>query len=644
MGLTVLPQYELGGVDSRSNPLNFPRNRCLRCLNWDVTEAATLVLRWGYAVTNQQAALGSRPVNFISYKKLDGTKQVVLFDGSAPKTMALSTGAVTNPTIRGTAFASAAKGSFVFVNNRLHYYNGTDKKFFDGTTWRDIGVRSPSGAEAAAVNAALSGGAGVLPASTVGGSQPGYQLWMAYYNPTTGDISDAVKIGARLVPGSPKNIDLTGLPNLSGVDTELVKLIGRTADGGSVAYAAADTAGNWFTVANAATTATLNVSEIDGNAEMPSRNSQPRAFDKVALAGDYVWGNENGSATIYRSGNSLLKRQGVFPGNPEACFAANDIETFPPNSAVSCIAEYNQDPWVFSRQDMAILSVDQQGNMFWDGPWHIGCAGQRAFAKGPDGPYWLSGDKQLCTMTAQGPVPISSEYEAALLSKIGPGFIGESEVKYIRDVAKGLDRLHISCIDANGVPFQVIHDFKLRDERSPFGQGREQAYKGVLSLLHSIEAIRDNDDALKIWAGGLDGRLYELYNGNKDNASEYSADLVLLINGGGKRVSAPEIYWYGDQNVVMSIGKRLKTSLDPAAQFTFEVLDKEAVVPEGENDYFWKAKLKSPEIRNAYLRIQLDSHSADGTLDLNSPPHLPLENYGRVYVALAGVGSQRDTV
>jgi hypothetical protein len=436
MGLT-LPQFEFGGVDSRSNPLNLPRNRSLRCLNWDITEDGHLQLRYGYAVTNQGTASAARIVNFCSYKKLDGTRLLVFFDGTTPKTMNLATGVVTTPTVKGTAFASAAKGVFFFVNNRLFFFNGTDKKFFDGTYWRDIGIRSITSVEAAAVATALSAGAGVLPASTVGGSQPGYDFYVAIYNPTTGDIGNAVKVGTRLVPGSVKNIDFTGLPNLSGEDTEWVKLILRTGDGGSVAYACADAAGNWFTIANAATTGTMNVSEIDGDAEAPSRNSQPSAFDKACLAGDFVYGNASGSATIYRSGNAALKRQGTFPGNPEACFAANDIETFPPNDALSCLVAPGQDPWCFSLTASAVLVTDLQGNMYWDGPWPIGCAGQRAFCKGPDNGYWVSGEKQLCTMTSDGPVSISSEYEAALLAKIGDAYLSETESRMGQASRKG---------------------------------------------------------------------------------------------------------------------------------------------------------------------------------------------------------------
>jgi hypothetical protein len=42
---------------------------------------------------------------------------------------------------------------------------------------------------------------------------------------------------------------------------------------------------------------------------------------------------------------------------------------------------------------------------------------------------------------------------------------------------------------------------------------------------------------------------------------------------------------------------------------------------------------------HAYLLLQLTSHPADGSVGLNSPPHIPLETYGRVWLVspLAGV-------
>jgi hypothetical protein len=643
MGLVARELYQFGGVDSRSNPLNLPSDRCLRCLNWIITEAGNLQLRYGYAVTNQNAAAANRIVNFANYKTLDGTRRVVFFDGATAKTMLLSSGAVSAPTVKGTAFASSAKGTFVFVNNRLQFANGTDMKWFDGTNWRNIGVRPPTAGEAAAVTTVLAGTAAPgVAASSVGGSQPGYQFWMAYYNPTTGDVGNALKIGSRLVPTSAKDITISSLPDLSGVDTELVKLIFRTGDGGEVAYACADTSGNWYTVANATTSGTMTFAGIDGNAEAPQRNDLPPTFQRMCLAGDFIFGNPANSATIYKSGFFALKRSGTFVGNPENCFASNDTETFPTNQALSGFFEENNDLWCFSLTAMAILVSDiTTGVGGWQGPWNIGLAGDRASCKTDYGRFWVSGDKQLCTMGPNGPISVSGEYERALLSKIGDANLSVVETKYLKDVSKDIDHIDINCLDSNGTPFHVIHDFKLKDSRSPLGQAYERSYQSLLSTTHSIEQIRDNSDRMRIWAGASDGKLYELNSGDNDNGSEYSADLITIMNAGKKRPKLAYIAWNGDGNAAVSIGATLKTTTSTGDDFSFEAIETETM-PGGEDDYFYRAQIDK-EMRNLFARFQLASHSSTGTLALNTIPHVPVENYGRIYAALALVGEERGT-
>src|SRR2546430_14975006 len=60
--------------------------------------------------------------------------------GTTLKQLDTSTNTVTTPATRGAAVASSAKGAGYFANNRFHYGNGTDQKWFDGTTWRDNGI------------------------------------------------------------------------------------------------------------------------------------------------------------------------------------------------------------------------------------------------------------------------------------------------------------------------------------------------------------------------------------------------------------------------------------------------------------------------------------------------------------------------
>ena len=55
MSQKVMEFYEFGGVDSRSNPLNMPSNRSLRCKNWVPLRSGNLMLRWGYSRIAQYA-------------------------------------------------------------------------------------------------------------------------------------------------------------------------------------------------------------------------------------------------------------------------------------------------------------------------------------------------------------------------------------------------------------------------------------------------------------------------------------------------------------------------------------------------------------------------------------------------------------
>ena len=50
--------FSFGGVDSRSNPTNYPPNRALRCVNWSPQESGRLLLRGGYSVPTGPTADG----------------------------------------------------------------------------------------------------------------------------------------------------------------------------------------------------------------------------------------------------------------------------------------------------------------------------------------------------------------------------------------------------------------------------------------------------------------------------------------------------------------------------------------------------------------------------------------------------------
>lgn len=842
--LRPFEQIDAGGVDSRSNPINLPRNRALRCLNWVPKEAGFWELRWGYSSVTVSTASVSAISGIFPYRTLDGHKYVLFMQGTALKTLDTATGTVTTPTVQGAAVASSARGMGAFANNRFHYGNGTDQKWFDGAVWRDSGlpaltftqvksvtvtegVRELKAAEASSVTLtpaaggsfpadALTGhlmyvvifdvsnneigpatisvssgrvtvalnqkitvaampdlsavnvnwvkliagtidggnlawfftntstnivsctrvggtvtvvatGHGLttgdigiiagtvnfdgvypitvvnvntftfpftfggnntgavgtvkrivkaanatttvdvlaptqdtsyqvnqnvgLPASTIGGSNPGYQFYASIYNPTTGHIGNRIAIGGRaLQTGYRSNWRIAGLPDLSLIDGEWAILIGRTGDGAAVPYTCTDNAGNFLRTISAQVSITGNASSIDGSHEMPTRNGIiPAQCNMFCVAGDFVYAADTGSATLRRSGSLADDRAGIYTGRPEQSFAPNDIDTFPTGEPTTGLFEIDQEVFMGTLHDSA-LSVNLAGIQQWVGPWAVGIAGRRAGTKcGARGFFWVTGDKQLATFSQGVPVPVSEEYERAELSQIGDAFLSTVECVYYRNPGQNKDELRIEAQKADGTPYTIIHDFKLRDGGAPvslYGQGYASTYKGPLATAFTVAAVRDGNGALQVYAGASNGQLYQLYSGADDVGTQYDADLILLVNGGTQRPSVPFIDWYGDGKVNISVGKTLSTSLAAGAQFAFEALtptDNPASAVQGsEDDFRFRAELTRPEIQHIYVRFQLASHSADGNLNLNNPPHVPLENYGRIYELIPAAGDVRD--
>src|SRR5712664_341365 len=398
MALQPIEEVQFGGVDSRSNPINLPPTRLLRCLNWVPKQAGYLEQRWGYSTVSMSALTATAITGLIPFRKWDATKYVLMFQGLTWNQFAVASGTVSTPTIRGAAVASAARGNAYLFNNRIHYGNGTDQKFFDGVVWRDNGMRAPSTAEgAAATVAAGANDANGLAVAVLSG----YQFYMAYYNPVTGAVGNRIAIGARLAnTASTVDVAFTGLPNMSAVggnnsagDSEWQIVLGRTGDGALVPYVCVDSGNNWITVPNTATSFTLTSGLIDGNYELPTRNGIiPAAENMFAVIGDYIYAADPASPTIRISGSALDSRLNRFMGRPEQSWAGDDIETFPTAEAVNCLAEVDLEAFVATLTDCAILT-DLAGVRVWRGPWPKGAAGPRAKAKTDYGFFWVSGDK-----------------------------------------------------------------------------------------------------------------------------------------------------------------------------------------------------------------------------------------------------------
>lgn len=858
MALKPFEDLDFGGVDSRSNPLNMPPNRMLRCLNWVPRQAGHLELRWGYSTVSVSTVNNSAIHTLIPFQtQSPNTRYVIRFQGTTPYQVKISDGTVTSPTVRGAAFSSSSAGAYYTVAGRLHYGNGTDQKWFDGTTWRDNGLRALTSAEVAnivigegareltsseagAITATPAGGgtfaatiSGILfyvvifdvsaneqgpatisvgsgrvsltsnqqvnftglpnlssnnpnfvklfartgdgtssayfctntstaitscsrssttltvistghglstgdivvlsgttnfdsvyqitvvdantfnatlfqasgqnstGANTTGGTckrivsvanattsgtvsspaqdssilvndanrglaisasgltSPGYNFYVSIYNPNGGGhIGNRILVPTGRISSSNHrfNVRFTGLPDLSGTDSEWSIIIGRTGDAAAVPYTCADSAGNFFFTKSGQTAITLTTqgalaqSTSGQGVELPTRNGIiPSACDKFAVVGDYIYAADSISPTIRRSGSAISQRDNGFAGRYEQSWAPNDIDTFPTNDIPSCIAEVDLELFVASLTDCAILS-DAAGQLVWRGPWTKGCAGKRAFSKTDHGFFFLSGDKELCTFETGLPVAISEEYEAAELAQIGDAFLSTVELVYHRDAQLGIDQLRIEGRKSDGTPHTVIHDFRLQDQRSPFGQGYGSEFLGPLATSFTVCRLLDGNGHRQVWAGASNGQIYQMYSGANDAGTEYTSDAIFLVNSGALRIDIPTIDWYGDGNVTVSIGRTLKSNLNANSAFNFVPVTPQSDVAElvqgQEDNFLYRAQLspavESNDMLKTYIRFQLTSHSADGSLALNSPPHVPLETYGRVWEVIPQVGQERE--
>lgn len=836
-----------GGYDSRSNPLSFPPSRSLRCKNWVVKDSGAIELRNGFSTVTMSGSTSTASFHsLIPYTQYDDsgnqTPYAILGQGTQLRAMNILTGAVTSPTVRGAALASTASFNSYLANGKIHIGNGLDQKWFDGTTFRDNGLRSLTAAEVA--NVVLSFGVGELSAtqnSTIGlavsgtdsnfaaTSGIGFQIYVALFETTlnelgpatqfagsgritltatqhiavtnmpnnaatfpnivklvartgdsqaaayfctntsttivscsrsgttltviatghglsTGDVvilsgttnfdsmylvtvtdantftaslnalvsqnttgsnttggtckrvlsvaaastsvnivssaqdtsivaNDANRgiavstqttnqgdqfyasiynpnggghVGNRIAIGGGRfltttvrvNVHITGLPDLSGTDSEWTVLIGRTADGAVTPYPCTDSAGNIFYAKSGQTSiALVNQGALFGTSEMPTRNGViPAGLNMFARGNDRIHGAQVGRPTVYRSASEADSLTGDFIGRPEQCWAPDDIDTFPTAEGLTGMFDCDSGTYYGTKNDGAIFA-QVEGKWAWLGPWYAaGFAGTQAWCDTPYGKYWLTGHKQLATLRNGLPVAVSEEYETALLSRIGDAFLSQVQMQHLKDVAQSIDKIVIKCLDSSGVPFEVFHDFRLRDERSAEGQAYDAVYSAPLATNFALSRVRDANGAIRLWAGASTGQIYQLESGANDAGTEFSADYIGLANAGDERPGLEEIQWVGDQNAVVSIGRKLNSTVDASASTDFETLTGRAV---DDKDFLFAADNPNSTINHLFVRFQLTSHSADGSLSLSNPPHIPVENYGRIYLTRGLLGAQQ---
>lgn len=486
----------------------------------------------------------------------------------------------------------------------------------------------------------MSSGIG-LAANAVVSDNQGYQFYISPYRINGGGhIGNRIPLGNRVLLPVASTVRISGMPSPASIDPELVGLIGRTEDGAQIPYACVDTAGDFVIVPGPSTDIIISGSNIDANSELPFNNGVPPGMDKFCQVGGRSYGNPPNSPFIYRSNSDVDQTTGAFLGVAAESWDPSKVETFPTAEAVTCLNDYDSQAWVFSFNNLAILD-ETAGYVNWQGPYPTGAAGPRAFVKTDHGPYWVSGKRQLCTRGNTGPLPISEEYEASLLSRIGAQYMKDVELAYYIDPELGKDYITIKAQDSTGQVFEIIHDFKLRDDNSPYGQAYVREFEDTLGNLFCIKRIQDQNFVDRLWAGDSNGLLYQLENAWNDNGVEFDADYIQLLYLGPEKLSMSSLEFQGDGFIQMSWLNRLDKGTSDMELLT------SAVRRGNEPNFIYNGNIKHTEARNAFVRYQLTSHSADAPktflngFGMNDPPHMPLEVYGSMFVARAESSTAR---
>jgi hypothetical protein len=445
------------------------------------------------------------------------------------------------------------------------------------------------------------------------------------------------------------SVALAGLPNLTAEDSEWVIGIGRTNDGGQVPYWLIDGSGNRIVVSGGAATASLTLSTIDTTQELPTRNGVPPALNKFTLVNDKVFGARDGDNFLYYSEDNQLSTNGDFVGVTYESWAGNDATAYPTGEKPRALHTYRFEGWFFSRNALSVWSdfLYLQGTNPWRGPWPgSGCAGQRAFIETPYGPYWMTPDKQLMGYNGSAPLPISEEYEASLLGKIGDQYVATTELAFLRDPEDQIDRLYVLSADKNGAPLVIVHDFKIRDysvysQGSILGQAYEYLYSGLTPNTFVGSGYTPRQNALdtngreRLVTGDILGRVVELETGNDDNGNTYTGDAMAKINAGNNNTLIAGFEWQGDSNAVITFSVESKLALAD-----FSTTENEVIGDPDNPDNRFEVNIGA-EARWVDVRIQLDSHPADGNFDLTDPPFTPLPLYGLINYVTAKMGTDR---
>jgi len=594
-------------------------------------------------------ATDAAPIHSAAYYELhSGVGQILYSQGSNLRVYNVASASVTTVSTIST-LSNSNPWNGVFADNRFILGNSSESRIYDGAILRDLGL--PTGILTSGTNSYNPASASVAYSTASTGtwattSYLGYQLFMCYYNPVSGHVGNRMSIGARFTVATANGVvNLTGLPNLSlfPKTQEWVKLIGRTGDNGLVPNALIDSTGTWIVVGNTLTTATIISPTTDPESELPTRNDLPPRFNKVAWALNRAYAiDEDDPSGVRYSESQADVPSGQFVGDSRQAWPPSNKVYFPTGERCRSNHAVDNEIWVWTRNHLAILTELQATDsslgrpiVQWKGTWVGGIATHRAFVKTRYGPFWVSAEKQLMTRAESGPIPISPDYDAALLARISN--LDSIEMAYLLDPEKDLDCLYIRGLDVSNAQVVVVHDF------GAGGIGREHVY-GNLNLNtfvrnpDQVVSMRDALGKMRLWVGDDQGLFAQLEDGDSDSGSTYSADSIMLFNAGPKRPTFGAVEWFGDGNIKITVNKDLRLTLQD-----LDSLDSLQLVQVDENTSLWRMQIEE-KVQYMQIRVQLESHAQDGgTLARSSPvAGIPLEWYGRVLLVRPEIGMPRD--
>lgn len=234
-------------------------------LNMEVSPIMTLVRRPAYPRFSSVAfGGGDFPLNYYSFQNTSGT----IFPLVDTPNKVYQFSATTNTAVltKGTT----ARGDFFRVGDYVYYCNGTDTKFWDGTTWRNWGIVAPT--VAPTVTPVSSG-----PLSPLSGYQYGY----CYVNTVTGHVSAMSAATANTGPQTAQTFQVT---YTASADAQVNAIwIFRIADGGGIYYfltSVANTTGSFIdSIADTGLNTFIIAPLVPNNAPCPAGSSLVTFWD-----------------------------------------------------------------------------------------------------------------------------------------------------------------------------------------------------------------------------------------------------------------------------------------------------------------------------------------------------------------------------